>query len=40
VAIAMANLDRLPDTPENHVVRKNIKAYLTAAMDQTIELAQ
>jgi hypothetical protein len=36
----MANLDRLPNTLENHVVRKDIKAYLTAAMGQTIELAQ
>jgi hypothetical protein len=32
VAVAMANLDRLPDTPENHVVHKDIKAYLTIAM--------
>jgi hypothetical protein len=40
MAIAMANLDRLSDTPENHAVRKDIKAYLTAAMGQTIELAQ
>jgi phage baseplate assembly protein W len=35
----MANLDRLLDTPENHAVREDIKAYLTAAMGQTIELA-
>jgi hypothetical protein len=35
----MANLDRLPDTPENQAVRKDIKAYLTAAMGQTVELA-
>jgi hypothetical protein len=35
----MANLDRLPDTPENHVVREEIKAYLAAAMGQTVELA-
>jgi hypothetical protein len=38
VAVAMANLDRLPDTLENHAVREEIKAYLTVAMDQTIEL--
>jgi hypothetical protein len=25
---------------ENHVVREDIKAYLTTAMGQTIELAQ
>jgi hypothetical protein len=36
----MANLDRLPDTPENHAVREDIKAYLTATMGQTIKLAQ
>jgi siroheme synthase (precorrin-2 oxidase/ferrochelatase) len=40
VAVAMANLDRLPDTLENHAVREDIKAYLTAAMGQTVELAQ
>jgi hypothetical protein len=40
VAITMANLDGLPDMPENHVVREDIKAYLTTAMGQTIELAQ
>jgi hypothetical protein len=28
----MANLDRLLDTLENHVVREDIKAYLTVAM--------
>jgi hypothetical protein len=32
VAVAMANLDRLTDTPENHMVREDIKAYLTTAM--------
>jgi hypothetical protein len=36
----MANLDRLPDTPENHVVHDDIKAYLTATMGQTVEPAQ
>jgi hypothetical protein len=40
MAVAVANLDRLPDTLENHAVREDIKAYLTAAMDQTVELAQ
>jgi hypothetical protein len=39
MAIAMANLDRLLDIPENHAVREEIKAYLTAAMGQTVELA-
>jgi hypothetical protein len=34
MAIAMANLDRLPDMPENHVVRKD------TAMGQTVELTQ
>jgi hypothetical protein len=27
MAVAMANLDRLPDTLENHTVREDIKAY-------------
>jgi hypothetical protein len=40
MVVAMANLDRLPDTLENHAVRKDIKAYLTAAMGQTVELAR
>jgi hypothetical protein len=40
MAVAMANLDRLLDTPENQAVREDIKAYLTAAMGQTVELAQ
>jgi hypothetical protein len=35
----MANLDRLPDMPENHVIREDIKAYLIAAMGQTVKLA-
>jgi hypothetical protein len=39
VAVTMANLDQLPDTPENHTVCEDIKAYLTAAMGQTVELA-
>jgi hypothetical protein len=38
VAVAMANLDRLPNTPENQAVREDIKAYLTTAMGQTVEL--
>jgi hypothetical protein len=38
VAVAMANLDRFPDMPKNHTVRKDIKAYLTVAMGQTVEL--
>jgi hypothetical protein len=40
MAVAMANLDRLLDTPENQAVHEDIKAYLTAAMGQTVELAQ
>jgi len=35
VAIAMENLDRLPDTPEYQDVRTNIRAHLIAAMGQT-----
>jgi hypothetical protein len=38
VAVAMANLDRLPYTPENQAVHEEIKAYLSTAMGQTIEL--
>jgi hypothetical protein len=40
VPVAMANLHQLPNTPENHAVHEDIKAYLTAAMGQTLELAQ
>jgi hypothetical protein len=36
----MANLDQLLDMPENQAVHKDIKAYLTATMGQTIELTQ
>ena len=32
VAVAMANLDRLPDTPEYQDIRSNIRAHLIAAM--------
>jgi hypothetical protein len=39
VAVAMANLDRLPDKTENNAVCEDIKAYLTAAMGQTVKLA-
>jgi hypothetical protein len=39
MAIAMANLDRLQDTPENHVVCEDITAYLTAAIGQIVMLA-
>jgi len=38
VAVAMANLDRLPDTPEYHDIRTNIRAHLIAAMGQTATL--
>jgi hypothetical protein len=38
VAVAMANLDRLPDTPEYKGVRTNIRAHLIAAMGQTADL--
>jgi hypothetical protein len=40
MAVARANLDRLPNTPENHAVHEEIKAYLTTGMGQTVELAQ
>ena len=38
VAVAMANLDRLPDTLEYQDVRTNIRAHLIAAMGQTATL--
>jgi len=38
VAIAMANLDRLPDTPEYQDIRSNIRAHLIATMGQTATL--
>ena len=38
VAVAMANLDRLPDTPEYQDVRSSIRARLIAAMGQTTTL--
>ena len=37
-AVAMANLDRLPDTPEYQGVRTNIRAHLIAAMGHTADL--
>jgi len=38
VAVAMANLDRLPDTPECQGLRTSIRAHLIAAMGQTPDL--
>ena len=38
VAVAMANLDRLPDTPECQGVRSSVCAHLIAAMGQTATL--
>ena len=38
VAVAMANLDRLPDTPECQGVRSSIRAHLIAGMGQTATL--
>ena len=35
VAVAMANLDRLPDTLEYQGIRSSIRAHLIAAMVQT-----
>jgi hypothetical protein len=40
VAVAMANLDRLPDQPEIQQVCDDIRAHLIAAMGQTVELAK
>jgi len=38
VVVAMANLDRLPDTPECQGVRSSIRAHLIAAMGETATL--
>jgi len=38
VAVAMANLDRLRDTPECQGVRSSVRAHLIAAMGQTATL--
>ena len=38
VAVAMANLDRLTDTPECQGVRTSVRAHLIAAMGQTTTL--
>jgi len=38
VAVAMANLDRLPDTPECQGVRTSVRAHLIAVMGQTATL--
>ena len=38
VAVAMANLNRLPDTPECQGVRSSVRAHLIAAMGQTATL--
>ena len=38
VAVAMANLDRLPDTPEYQGIRSSIRAHLIATMGQTTTL--
>ena len=38
IAVAMANLDRFPDTPEYQGVRTNIRAHLIAAMGHTTDL--
>lgn len=40
VSIAMANLERLPDTLEYQDVWSNIRAHLIAIMGQTVELAK
>ena len=38
VAVAMATMQRLPNTPETQAVRDEIQAYLTAAMAQNAEV--
>jgi hypothetical protein len=38
MAVAMANLDRLPDQPEIQQVRDDIRAHLITATGQTVEL--
>ena len=38
MAVAMANLDRLPDTPECQGLRSSVRAHLIAAMGQTATL--
>ena len=38
IAVAMATMQRLPNTPETQVVRDEIQAYLTTAMAQTAEI--
>ena len=38
VAVAMATMQRLPNTPETQAVHDEIQAYLTAAMAQTAEI--
>jgi hypothetical protein len=38
VVVAMANLDRLPNTPECQGVRSSIRAHLIAVMGQTATL--
>jgi hypothetical protein len=40
MAVAMANLVRLPDQPEIQQVHDNICAHLIAAMGQTVKLAK
>ena len=38
IAVAMVNLDRLPDTPECQGVRTSIRANLIVAMGQIVDL--
>jgi hypothetical protein len=40
MAVAIDNLDRLPDQPEIQQVRDDIRAHLIAAMGQIVELAK
>ena len=38
VAVAMATMQRLPNTPEIQAIRDDMQAYLTAVMAQTAEI--
>ena len=39
VAVAMATMQRLPNTPKIQAIRDDVQAYLTAAIAQTAEIA-
>ena len=39
IAVAMATMQRLPNTPKTQAIRDDVQAYLTAAIAQTVEIA-